>query len=250
MAGNSEKAMVGSGLQKAVEGDGDGRKVVCNGGCMGMVSFKGAPCGVVGGLERAGLEGLKEAQVFEVFSSEVAAHLSNRPLEGSKVLISKETCRVGHHSKKVNNTLVCVAQGGGEGSVNLRYGADSKNTPMESWFFFRASFASRGHDFHHPELSPPVFLRTSTGMALMAEAIRHPRTIFFSVSSLETQATSSPSLSRNGLGLEGSEVDFAIDPVGEGSSPLKMVLVDDTSVEFEEVGVRPIEVAVGKEDKE
>ncbi|KAJ9685880.1 hypothetical protein PVL29_017808 [Vitis rotundifolia] len=226
--------MVGSGLQKAVKGDGDGRKVVCNGGCMGMVSFKGALCGVVGGLEKVGFQGLKEAQVFKVFSSEVAAHLSNGPLEGSKVLISKETCRVGRHSKKVNNTLVCMAQGGGEGSVNLHYGADSKNTPMESWFFFRASFPSRGHDFHHPELSPPTPWYY----------------FFFSISSLETQATSSPSLSRNGLGLEGCEVDFAIDPVGESSSPLKMVLMDDTSVEFEEVGVKPIEVAVGEEDKE
>ena len=31
----SEKAMVGSWLQKAVEGNGDGKKADCNGGCVG-----------------------------------------------------------------------------------------------------------------------------------------------------------------------------------------------------------------------
>lgn len=45
-------------------------------------------------------------------------------------------------------------------------------------------------------------------------------------------------------------MDFGVDPLGESCGPLRMVLVDDTSIEFEEAGVRPIEVAVGEKDKE
>lgn len=48
-----------------MECDGDGRKVACIGGCMGVVSFKGALSGVAWGLKEVGFEGLKGTQVFK-----------------------------------------------------------------------------------------------------------------------------------------------------------------------------------------
>ena len=99
-----------------------------------------------------------------------------------------------------------------------------------------------------------MVLHASIGMALMAEAARHPSTVSLSLSlSLFLPwdpPTSPPSLSGNDLGQEGCEVDFGVNPLGESCGPLRMVLVDDTSIEFEEAGVRPIEVAVGEKDKE
>lgn len=50
---------------------------------MGVVSFKGALSGVAWGLKEVGFEGLKEAQVFKGFSSEVA-HLSNAHWKSQK----------------------------------------------------------------------------------------------------------------------------------------------------------------------
>ncbi|KAJ9701995.1 hypothetical protein PVL29_003971 [Vitis rotundifolia] len=87
-------------------------------------------------------------------------------------------------------------------------------------------------------------------MALMEEAARHPGTFSFSVSSLGTRAASSPSFCATGLGSEGCEVVFAVDSLGEDSSPLRMVLVNNSLLEFEEAGVILIEVAVGEKDKE
>ena len=43
---------------------------------------------------------------------------------------------------------------------------------------------------------------------------------------------------------------FAVDSLGEDNIPLRMVSENDSSLEFEEAGVRPIEVAVGEKDKE
>ena len=48
----SEKAMVGSGLQKAVECDGDGKQANCNGRCVGGLSCKGTLSGAAGGLKK------------------------------------------------------------------------------------------------------------------------------------------------------------------------------------------------------
>ena len=65
-----------------------------------------------------------------------------------------------------------------------------------------------------------------------------------------TWAASYPSLGGTGLGSEVCEVVFAVDSLGEDSGPLRMVLVNNTSLEFEETGVILIEVAVGEKDKE
>lgn len=127
--------------------------------------------------------------------------------------------------------------------------AGSKTSLVEL-AIFGASFAFRGNNFQKSELSLLVVLHTSTYMALMAEVTRHPGTISLSVFSLGTCAISSPSPSGNGPGLEGCEVDSIVDPLGEGSSPLRMVLVDETSMEFGEIGVRLIKVVVGEMDKE
>ena len=43
---------------------------------------------------------------------------------------------------------------------------------------------------------------------------------------------------------------FAVDSLGEDDIPLRMVSENDYSLEFEEAGVIPIEVAVGEKDKE
>ena len=176
---------------------------------MGVVSLKGTLSGAAGGLEEVGFEGLKEAQVFKGFSTEVA-HLSHGSLEGSRVKISKEACGVGHHSKAHSLPVLCVTKGGGEDSINLDCSADSKNCPMEELALFRASFASRGHNFQNPKHSLQVVLQTSIVIAPIAEA-RHSSTISLSLSSLGIQAASSPSLFWNGLGLEGCEVDSAVD---------------------------------------
>ncbi|RVX16458.1 hypothetical protein CK203_005893 [Vitis vinifera] len=166
----SEKAMVGSGLQKAVEGNGDGKQANCNRRCLGGVSCKGTRSGAAGGLKNLGFQGLKEAQVVQGFSSK-AAHLCSGPLEGSKVLKSKEACGVGHLAKKAHRlpALLCGPR----------------------W---------RGHYFQNRKLFPPVELHTSTDMALMEEAARHPGSFSFSVSPLGTRAASSPSFCGTDLG--------------------------------------------------
>ena len=92
-------------------------------------------------------------------------------------------------------------------------------------------------------------IHTSTDMALMEEATRHPGTFSFSVSCLGTRAASSP-FCVTGLGSEGCEVVFAVDSLGEDSCPLRMVSVNNSLLEFEEAGVILIEVAVGEKDKE
>ena len=84
----------------------------------------------------------------------------------------------------------------------------------------------------------------------MEEAARHPGSFSFYVSSLGTRAASSPSFCGTGLGSEGCGVVFAVDSLGEDNIPLRMVSENDSSVEFEEAGVIPIEVAVGEKDKE
>ncbi|KAJ9693707.1 hypothetical protein PVL29_009588 [Vitis rotundifolia] len=195
--------MVGSGLQKSVEGNGEGKKADCNGGCV------------------VGFQGLKEAQVFKGFSSK-AAHLCGGPLEGSKVLNFNETHRL---------PVLCVAQGGGEGSANAHYSSDSKNSPLDELTLIGASFSSMGHDFQNPKLSHPVELHTRHGL-------------------FGRSAASSPSFCGTGLGSEGCEVVFAVDSLGEDSSPFRMVLVNDSLLEYEEAGVIPIEVTVGEKDKE
>ena len=157
---------------------------------------------------------------------------------------------MGHLSKKTHRLpVLCVAQGGGEGSVNVHYSSDSKNSPLDELTLIGASFSSMGHDFQNPKLSPPVELPTSTDMAFLEEAVRRPGTFSFSVSSLGTRAASSP-FCGTGLGSEGYEVVFAVDSLGEDSSPLRMVSVNDSSLEFEEAGVILIEVAVGEKDNE
>ncbi|KAJ9703846.1 hypothetical protein PVL29_005214 [Vitis rotundifolia] len=241
--------MVGSGLQKAVEGNGDGKQANCNGRRVCGVSCKGTLSGAADGLNKVGFQGLKEAQELQGFSSKVA-HLCSGPLEGSKVLKSKEACGVGHLTKKAHLPVLCVAQSGGEGSVNVHCSSDSKNSPSEKPTLLGASCFSRGHYFQNRKLSPPVELHSSTDMALMEEAARHPGSFSFSVSSLGTRAASSPSFCGTGLGSEGCGVVFAVDSLGEDNSPLRMVSENDSSLEFEEAGVIPIEVAVGEKDKE
>ena len=111
---------------------------------------------------------------------------------------------MGHLSKKTHRLpVLCVAQGGGEGSVNVHYSSDSKNSPLDELTLIGGSFSSMGHDFQNPKLSPPVELPTSTDMAFLEEAVRRPGTFSFSVSSLGTRAASSASFCGTGLGSEG-----------------------------------------------
>ena len=102
---------------------------------------------------------------------------------------------------------------------------------MEELALFEASFVSRGHIFQQPKLSSLMVHLSSTNVALMAEAARHPGTISLSLSipSLEMWAASPP-LSRIGLGLdlERGEVGLAVASLGDGNGPLRMVLMDGT----------------------
>lgn len=76
---------------------------------------------------------------------------------------------------------------------------------------------------------------TSIDEALMVEADRYSGSPSLCISSFGTQITFSSFHSRDGLCLEGYVVGLKVAPLGEGCGPLKMVLVDDNSVEFEEV---------------
>lgn len=102
---------------------------------------------------------------------------------------------------------------------------------MEELALFEASFVSRGHIIQQPKLSSLMVHLSSTNVALMAEATRHPGTISLSLSipSLEMWAASPP-LSRIGLGLdlERGEVGLAVASLGDGNGPLRMVLMDGT----------------------
>lgn len=77
------------------------------------------------------------------------------------------------------------------------------------------------------KISLSVVHLMSTDKAFRAEAARRPGSLLLSISSFINQAASS-SLSEDGLDLKGYTMCIEVAPLRKGSSPLRLVLVNDS----------------------